>query len=131
MTYGDGEAIRGRLGYQDVTLAGITVKKQQIALIDQVYSGGDGVTSGLLGLAYPLLTGAFVGTNAADRKPGSPGQHEYDPVFTSIYKQGLVSPIFSMSMNRNNSGWLTLGGLPPVDYAPDFASTPIRMVSIR
>jgi hypothetical protein len=35
--YGDGEFLRGQPGYQDVTVAGITVKKQEICLVETAY----------------------------------------------------------------------------------------------
>ena len=108
-----------------MTVAGITVKKQRVGLAHQVYGGGDGATSGFLGLAYPLLTHAFNGGNDTDRLPGSLNQDTYDTVFTSMVKQGLVTPpYFSMSMDRNHSGWLTLGAIPPVTHGK-FSNTPI------
>ena len=102
-----------------------------MGLANRIYGGGDGVTSGLLGMAYPILTQAFNGTNGKqDQTPGSPGQRAYDPVFTSMVKQGLVvPPYFSMSMDRNNTGWLTLGGLPPVPHGR-FSSAPIRKAQV-
>jgi hypothetical protein len=129
--YGDGETLRGSPGYDDITIAGITVKKQEIGIMNQVSGGGDGITSGLLGLAYPILTRAFNGSNPKNTNPGDPGQMVYDPIFTTMCKQGLLSPqVFSMSMDRNGSGWLTFGGLPPVNYSTKIGSTPIKMVSL-
>ncbi|KAH8881170.1 acid protease, partial [Thozetella sp. PMI_491] len=127
--YGDGESVQGDFDLRDVTIAGITVKNQQIGLVSKVYSGGDGTTSGLMGLAYPLLTDIF-SAGIGETTLGNKNQHEYDPIFTSMYKQKLVPPLFSMSMDKNNSGWLTFGGLPPVDHAAEFASTPIKMAEV-
>ena len=131
--YAGGEQILGELGYQDVTIAGIAVKKQEIVLIDEVAYRGDGVTSGILGLAYPIVVRAFNSTNPAAWIPGTAAHLKYDPIFTNMYKQGHVSPgVFSVAMDRKNaSGYLAFGGLPPVAVSPDFAKTPIRIVSSR
>lgn len=51
---GDGEFLSGIFGYENTTLAGLTVN-QTIALVDYAAWFGDTVTSGLLGLAYPAL----------------------------------------------------------------------------
>ena len=51
---------------KDVTIAGINVKDQEIALVDRSYWWtGDGTISGLIGLAYSTLTSAYIGTNGA------------------------------------------------------------------
>lgn len=115
------------MGYEDVTVAGITVKHQEVALVDYAYWEGDGVSSGLMGLAYPLLTSAFKGTNPTQDSLAN--QVEYNPVFTSMWEEGLVKPVFSLACERNSdSGYLALGGLPPVAYTPTFSSTPILKV---
>lgn len=54
ITYGDGEFAGGIMGYEDVTLAGIKVR-QEVAIVNYAAWSGDGVTSGLTGLAYPAL----------------------------------------------------------------------------
>lgn len=51
ITYGDGEFLGGVLGYEEVTLAGITVN-QTVAIVDFAAWDGDNTTSGLVGLAY-------------------------------------------------------------------------------
>ena len=135
--YGDDSLVEGRFGYQDVTIGGITVKKQVMALANELAypvegARGDGVTSGLLGLAYPILVRAVNATSSS--KATGPAAHvKYDPVFTSMQKQGLVSPaVFSVAMDRKTaSGYLAFGGLPPVAMSSDFAKTPIRIVSCR
>jgi hypothetical protein len=44
------------VGYDTVTLGGITVHRQECAVVNTAVSWhGDGVTSGLLGLGYPSL----------------------------------------------------------------------------
>jgi hypothetical protein len=52
--YADGEILSGVIGTENVTLAGITVN-QTIGVVDYAGWYGDGVTSGLMGLAYSSL----------------------------------------------------------------------------
>lgn len=59
---------------------------------------------------------------------------EYSPIFTTMYKEGLTAPLFSLAILRDVSGpagYLTLGGLPPVSYNAHFATTPILVTSIQ
>lgn len=129
-TYGDGESIGGQTGYEDITIAGVTVKKQEMLLANRATWYGDGITSGILGLSYPLETKIFNTTDQSQNFAGSPSHSKYDPIFTSMYKQGLVPPLFSMAMDRSaQKGWLAFGGLPPVDHGSDYARAPIRIVS--
>ena len=53
--YGDGESLTGIIGTETVTLAGIEVTDQTIALVTTATWEGDGTTSGLTGLAYAAL----------------------------------------------------------------------------
>jgi aspergillopepsin I len=53
-----------------------------------------------------------------------------------MYEQGLIGPVFSMVMNRNASngtaaGYLTLGGLPPIEVKGNFSTTPILITNIK
>jgi len=52
--YGDLEFATGILGTEEVTLAGIKVKTT-VAVVNSAGWNGDGVTSGLIGLAYPAM----------------------------------------------------------------------------
>ncbi|KAB8300374.1 hypothetical protein EYC80_000556 [Monilinia laxa] len=110
-TYPSGENLKG--GH-----LGLWTVNTQIATIDPAIWLGDGTTSGLLGLAYPSITAAFNGTtfdydNAETQIP-------YDPIFTAMYKQHLIPPIFSLALSRPSNrigygnGYLALGGLPPI-----------------
>lgn len=54
ITYGDGEFLNGIMGTNQITLAGIEVT-QEMALVNYAGWDGDGVTSGLTGLAFPAL----------------------------------------------------------------------------
>ncbi|KAL8646212.1 MAG: hypothetical protein Q9226_006965 [Calogaya cf. arnoldii] len=56
------------------------------------------------------------------------------PLFTSMYTQGLVAPVFSVAINRRGEetgGLLALGGLPPVNHSNVFACTPFKMTSTK
>lgn len=128
LMYADLEFITGVMGYETITVAGITVEHQEVALVNYTYWFGDSVTSGLMGLAYPRLTSAYVGMNSSVNDNDK--QVPYDPIMTTMIKQGLIEPMFSLSLDRDSgSGYLALGGLPPVNHTGSFASTPILMVS--
>ncbi|KAJ5573962.1 uncharacterized protein N7459_008389 [Penicillium hispanicum] len=123
--YGDGEYLYGYFGTETVTLADITVD-QQVAVVTEAAWEGDGTTSGLTGLAYPALTSAY-----SDK---TEDQEEYNPIFTTMYKDGLIDSYFSLAILRDvsgDAGYLTLGGLPPIDFNETFTSTDILVTSIE
>ncbi|PKX89325.1 pepsin-like aspartic protease [Aspergillus novofumigatus IBT 16806] len=125
--YADREILSGVIGTENVTLAGITVN-QTFGVMDYAGWYGDGVTSGLMGLAYSSLANAYT----TDYKQPS----LYNPIFATMYEQGLIDPVFSIVMNRNASngtaaGYLTLGGLPPTDIKGNFSTTPILVTNIK
>ncbi|QSZ35454.1 hypothetical protein DSL72_008324 [Monilinia vaccinii-corymbosi] len=132
-TYPSGENLKGTFGFVEVNLGGITVNTQ-IATVDTAIWLGDGTTSGVLGLAYPSITASFNGTtfdsdNAETQLP-------YDPIFTTMYKQNLIPPIFSLALSRpsdrigHESGYLALGGLPPIASYGPWGVAPIQYVEI-
>ncbi|KAK4197002.1 aspartic peptidase domain-containing protein [Triangularia verruculosa] len=115
--YGDGEMVSGPMGFSDISVGNLTVSKQQVCLADSTYWLGNNVTSGLLGMAFPALTNAYLG-DGSDHELGSAVQ--YSPFFTSLVEQGKIDPIFSLTIDRNSStGMLALGGIAPatgLDY---------------
>ncbi|KAJ5692444.1 hypothetical protein N7462_001867 [Penicillium macrosclerotiorum] len=122
--YGDGEYLYGYMGTETVSLADVTVK-QEVAVVTEAAWEGDGTTSGLTGLAYPALTSAY-STKTGD-------QEEYNPIFTTMYEDGLIDSYFSLAILRDvsgDAGYLTLGGLPPIDFNETFATTDILITSI-
>jgi hypothetical protein len=128
IAYGDGEFVNGLMGYEDITIAGVTVPKQEAALGTYAYWNGDATSSGLIGFSYPLLTSAFPGNDPSqDRAPLN-----YNPFFTTAYKNNLVASMFSLAIERGPTagGYLALGGLPPVDFEPEWATTPIQALSL-
>jgi hypothetical protein len=108
--YGDGEIVAGPMGYSDVTLGNITVRKQEICLANTTYWFGNNMTSGLIGLAFPALTNAYLGSGL-DHNRGS--RIEYSPLFTNMVNQGKVPPVFSIALDRNSTGILAWGGIAP------------------
>ncbi|KAJ5884359.1 hypothetical protein N7504_011931 [Penicillium tannophilum] len=122
--YGDGEYLYGYMATETVTLADITVD-QEIAVVTEAAWEGDGTTSGLTGLAYPALTSAY-----SER---TEEQEEYNPIFTTMYEDGLIDSYFSLAILRDvsgDSGYLTLGGLPPVNFTETWTTTDILITSI-
>jgi hypothetical protein len=110
--YGDGEMILGRLGYTDITVGTVTVKKQVAGLANVTYWYGNNLTSGVIGLAYPTLTNAYMGSGT---EHSWVDQVEYSPLFTTMVGEGLIQPFFSMAIDRNSSGgMIAWGGIPPV-----------------
>lgn len=98
-----------------------------MALVNYSYWFGDEVTSGLMGLAYPLLTSAYEGTDPDADTLAT--QVVYNPIITTMIAEGLIDPVFSLALERNSdNGYLALGGIPPVNSSGPFASTPIQMV---
>lgn len=129
--YGGGEVVQGPVGYMDVSVAGIPVKKQIVALANDTLWYGDNTTSGILGLAYPSITNVFEGS-FGDHDPDF--NMEYAPIFSSMVNQGLVDDYFSIAIARNGSdGALAFGGVPydleGVDYSVK-AMTDIIVVSL-
>jgi hypothetical protein len=51
-----------------------------------------------------------------------------------MYTKGLVTPLFSLAILRDTSGpagYLALGGMPPIDFVPEFTCTPILITEIK
>ena len=124
--YTDGESLSGILGTESVTVAGITVPNQEIGVVNSAAYNGDGVSSGLLGLGFPANTRAYSGTDA--EQDSAQTQKIYNPLFTNMYSQGNLSPLFSLALDRSGGGQLAFGGLPPVSYTNSFASAPFQIL---
>lgn len=75
--YGTGEDLTGPFGVADVTVAGLTVRKQNVALVNRGNLLGDRVRSGVFGLAPRAITALYESTNASDTYPdGIPMPYE-------------------------------------------------------
>src|SRR5512140_3782325 len=81
--YGDGEIVTGPMGFADITVGGgnATIARQQVCLANETYWYGNNVTSGLMGLAFPSITNAYIGPQYK-HDPGS--QVAYAPLFTTM-----------------------------------------------
>lgn len=125
--YNDGESLTGSIGTEDVTLGGITVKDQEFGLVNYAAWRGDNSSSGLLGLAFPNVTKAFLGSDPT--VDGNSNVAPYSPLFTNMYAQGLIAPVFSLAISRDDrvGGLLALGGLPPVKHDSYFVCTPFQL----
>lgn len=115
--YPELEILEGDMAIAPVSLAGITVDDQEVALVDYAAWSGDSHSSGLIGLAYPAITSAL------NRTTGD--EVEYNPIFTNMVSQGLVSDaVFTIALDQvpqNYSvlapaGAIAIGGLVPEEY---------------
>jgi hypothetical protein len=68
----------------------MSVVNQEIGIVTRAAWQGDGLNTGLMGFAFPILTRIYNGTNPGDDKfPQT--QIPYNPFFYSAVQQGLVS----------------------------------------
>ena len=132
--YGNGERISGAFGYADVSIAGLKVKTQKVALGTQGYVLGDGVRSGVVGLAPQAVTRLFENTDATNSVPNG-SVTTYDTVFERMYTeprsgQRPIDPVFSLALERGDAGgYIAFGGLPPVNISHDFTATPFKAIN--
>jgi hypothetical protein len=114
-----GENLDGILGKETVRLGNITVTEQQFAVINNARWKGDGMTSGLIGMAFPSGSATWNDLGGA--------KNDYTPLFTSMARRGLTPNHFSIAINRaeEGPGALALGGLPggAIRYSKDFVKT--------
>ena len=90
ITYGDGEFLTGSAGFDTVQVGGLAVKGQEIGVVTKAAWFGDGVNTGLMGLASPNLTSVFEGTDPTkDEFPQT--QLPYNSIFFTAVQQNLVS----------------------------------------
>lgn len=128
ISYGGAERLVGTVANESITLAGITVPRQTIGVVNSAAWEGDGISSGILGMAYPSVTSVYRGDN-----PSTDAPHHYTPynnLFINMFEQGSIPPIFSITYNRGaqdgqQAGYLALGGLPPVQTVGPTAEVPI------
>ncbi|KAJ7708902.1 acid protease [Mycena rosella] len=135
ISYGDGEFLSGPVGFDTVSVGGLTVKQQELGTPDLAAWNGDGVNSGLLGLAYPGLTSVY---NTTDPTKASSANHiAYDPFFFTAVKQNMVTnPFFSVALDRGtpsddsdmtpNLGYVAFGGMAPVALDKTAATVPVQ-----
>lgn len=90
LQYADLEFLTGTVGFDTMTVAGLTATRQEIGVVTDAAWEGDGVNSGLMGLAFPDLTSVY---NGSDPNEDSAANNiPYDPFFFTAVKQGKVAP---------------------------------------
>lgn len=98
----------------------------------------DGITNGFIGLAYPDLVAMLRGPDTDLTNDTGANQLIYNPVFTDMWTQNLIPPVFSVALNRPSGsahpvlpdGWLAFGGLVPADTHGKWAKAPVQYVVI-
>ncbi|KAJ5627517.1 hypothetical protein N7528_004944 [Penicillium herquei] len=132
--YGAGLA-SGVMAYEQVSMGNITVDRQKVGIANDSNPMGDGVNSGLLGLAYPSLTSAHP-LNDTSNSSYWENRLVYNPLLYTMSDEGLIDPYFSLalahtSQNESTSfgGYMTLGGLPPVPHSSHFSNVPVEITS--
>jgi hypothetical protein len=130
VSYGNGyngPNLDGEYGYADLTLAGVTVPKQQIALATSGYWTGDDISTGILGLGMSGLTEAYNSTAGA-LDPAS-GSVSYSPVVSTMSSALKLPALFSLGLSRTPAdSFLALGGVPANVPTGEYASTPLLTV---
>jgi hypothetical protein len=124
----ENETLDGSMGYAPLKLGGLTVPKQEVALVTESAWSGDGTSSGLVGFGYPAITSASYRGNGSDAI--------YDPVFTTMAKEKIVDDaVFTLALDRvprdtspsAPAGVMAFGGLvSPSYYKPPFTTVPIE-----
>ena len=113
------------------------VKGQKVGVVNLAAWDGDGISSGLVGLAFPSLTSAYPGTNvSADNQT----MNAVNPsIIDTIFEiQNLTASMFTLALSRdesNNSygGVIAIGGVPSladpsINASSSFVSTPIEIL---
>lgn len=102
------------MGRDDITLGGITVKEQTLALINNWWYMIGG-SSGFLGLGSTGY-GVNLSSTTADGRVKT-----HKPLFVNMHQQHLIKPYFSLALDclsqnvsRGSGGYLTLSDLAPV-----------------
>lgn len=127
--YGSGQFAYGPYGLETVSLGGITVPGQQIALPSTGYiQSSTGDYSGILGLGYPGIVAARNGTVPQLALNTTDPFASYDSWFFSATKKNLTKPVFSLALKIDGGGLLGIGGAVDVPITGNYASTPILMV---
>lgn len=126
-------SLNGSMGYAPLTLGGLTVPKQEVALITEAaWAGAENVTSSLIGLSYSTGVGARYRSNGT--------QAIYDPIFMTMMKEGIVKEgVFTLAIDRVPqgtsasvpTGQMAFGGLvSPEFYYPPFTTVPIEELKL-
>ncbi|KAF7971953.1 hypothetical protein HWV62_19417 [Athelia sp. TMB] len=137
ISYGDGAHLTGTVAFETITVGGMTVKRQEMGVVNNAAWEGDTVSSGLIGLAYPGATSVYNGTNP--NKDGPANYAPYNPLFNTALAEGVIKkPYFSVALNRGaspanenstydpNMGYLAFGGIAPLNTTGNAVTVPVR-----
>jgi hypothetical protein len=130
--YGSGNVV-GAMGYDTVSLGGVSVQHQRIGIANMTFSTGDGLIAGIMGMGFPWDTGAHPANFNYTNTSFLEDKILYQPFILNALDQGLSSePYFSLAINRvpvgqnvsGAGGFLGLGSLPDVPHDGNFVATP-------
>ncbi|KAI0429410.1 acid protease [Xylaria sp. FL1042] len=132
--YGAGIAL-GIVGTEEVKLGDFIVHHQPIGVADRITVPGDGISSGILGLGYPLLTSAHPGNSVPnDTISLLTNKVLYEPLLFRMHRQGLIPGWFSLALERlpkgqsaGSGGMMGLGVLPDVKTSGPFVTAPVEI----
>ncbi|KAJ7794320.1 acid protease [Mycena olivaceomarginata] len=113
ISYGDGEFLRGTAAFETVSIGGLTVKHQVIGVVSSAAWVGDGINSGLLGLAYPELTSV---TNAGEIKQKKISH----PYFSIALDRGTAAETHSPAADPHLRGYSLATRTPTTDRHPTY-----------
>ncbi|KAJ7478970.1 acid protease [Mycena latifolia] len=143
ISYGDGNFVYGPAGFDTVSIGDLSVRKQEIGVPTVAGWFGDGITSGILGLAFPDATSVYNATSVEDIS-SSTNLIYYNPFFfTAVQEKKVTNPYFSIALNRPsfaaqlsktrtpNLGILAFGGIAPVPVQKTSVTVPIQGYTIR
>ncbi|KAI5865553.1 aspartic peptidase domain-containing protein [Durotheca rogersii] len=124
ISYMSGEYLNGPMGFANITVANVTVPKQQFALVNVAAFGGDGISSGILGLGLRGLTASFTGNDP--RNDSIDNLVNYSPLIETMGKSKVADPVVSFAMSRDeNRSFIAFGGVPPVKTG-EYTAVPIQ-----
>lgn len=135
-SYGAG-LVLGITGFETITVAGLTVQKQQIGVPEIVSYQAYDQSSGIIGLAFPGITSFFEGTKLTADILHPKLQQPSSSIINTIFEvDKLTAPILSLALSRDTSntsygGVLAIGGTPnfkspTVNASSAFARVPIE-----
>lgn len=120
--YWGNRTVNGTLGMMNVTVGGLRVTNQVVglaAIATRWY--GRGPSSGVLGLAYPGLTKAFIDSDIGAEPV------LYPPVISNMGGEDFMEEGFSLALNRpasgEDGGVIVFGGVPDDVPGVDWNST--------
>ncbi|KAF2680908.1 acid protease [Lentithecium fluviatile CBS 122367] len=117
--------LTGMMGTEELGIGGVIQDelkvRQTIGVVERGWRMGDGLSSGLMRLAYPMLASNYQDLN-------------YTSVVRALFQDGAVPQFFSHALSRPtlailvSGGLLAIGGIPDIPHNLDFVSVPIHPI---